>query len=301
MGNGETASSPRDRNNENMKDTRSFPLYKYILPVGLLAAFAAAYFPVWRGLVNAWSNSDEYSHGFFILPVCLYILWRKKETLRNIPVRPSLWGLGLAIFSLLVYMFAHFAGIVTAASLSMVPLAAGVVIFFYGFLMLREVMFPLFILLFMIPVPSQIYSYLTIPLQLFVTKVSVWTASSLGIPIYREGNIIFLPEHTLQVVRACSGLRSMISLLTLGALFGYFTLKSNFLRTVLFFTAIPASILVNIVRVMLMVMAFYYMDWNLAKGTVHTLFGLFIFAFALVLVVITRGVLSLWDGSKAGE
>ena len=111
------------------------------------------------------------------------------------PVRPSLWGLGLVIFSLLLYLFAHLAEIVTVASFSMVLLLAGAVIYFYGFPMLKELLFPLFLLLFMIPIPAQIYSSLTIPLQLFVTNVSVWIGALLGIPVYREGNVIHLPDR----------------------------------------------------------------------------------------------------------
>ncbi len=143
------------------------------LTVVLFAFFVLAYFPVWKRLVLAWSSSDEYSHGFFIVPICIYILWRKKEILAEIPGRPSSWGLGLLIFSLLLYLLAHFAEIVTLASFPMVLLLAGIIIYLYGFLMLKQLLFPSFLLLFMIPIPAQIYSSLTIPLQLFVTKVSV--------------------------------------------------------------------------------------------------------------------------------
>ena len=233
----------------------------------------------------AWSGSDEYSHGFFIIPLCIYILWRKKEILAEIAVCPSLWGLGLVIFSLLLYLFAHLAEIVTVASFSMVLLIAGIIIYFYGFLMLKELIFPLFLLLFMIPIPAQIYSSLTVPLQLFVTKVSVWTGTLFGIPVYREGNVIHLPERTMQVVQACSGLRSMISLLTLSAILSYFTLKSNFLRTVLFVSGIPAAIIVNVIRVLLLVAAFYYLNYDLTSGPIHTIFGMTIFILALLLII----------------
>jgi exosortase len=119
-----------------------------------------------------------------------------------------------------------------------------------------------------------------------------------GLPVYREGNVIHLPDRTLQVVQACSGLRSMISLLTLSAIFGYLTLKSNLLRTILFFSGIPAAILVNIIRVVLMVVAFYYFNYNLTTGTTHTIFGIIIFALALIFIAITKRVLSLWDKSS---
>jgi exosortase len=235
----------------NSTTTNHSTLISTSLFATLFASFILAYFPVWRGLVLAWYSNDQYSHGFLIVPLCIYMLWRKKEKLAEIQIRPSQWGLALTIFSLLLYLFAHLAEITTVASFSMVLLLAGVIIYFYGFPMLKELLFPLFILLFMIPIPAQIYSKLTIPLQLFVSKASVWIGTNMGLPIYREGNVIHLPDQTLQVVQACSGLRSMMSLLALSAFFGYFTLKSNTLRIILFLCGIPAAILVNIIRVLL--------------------------------------------------
>jgi len=278
-------------------NSHSLTTKKLSLTAALAAGFIIAYFPVWKNLVTAWYNNDQYSHGFFILPVCLYILWQKKEILTKVPLSPSRWGMALVIFSLLIYLFAHFAEIVTIASLSLVLFLAGVVIYFYGFLMFKELFFPLFLLLFMIPVPSQIFSSLTIPLQIFVSKSSVFIGSFLCIPIYREGNVIHLPEQTLQVVQACSGLRSLISLLTLSVVFGYLTLKSNILRSILFISGIPIAIIVNVVRVLLMALAFYYFNYDLTKGTIHTVFGMIIFVFALIIVAIGKGVLSIWDKS----
>ena len=263
----------------------------------LIGSFVLAYFPVWKRLVMTWMSSDEYSHGFFIVPLCCYVIWRKKRILAKTVFSPSSWGLALIIFSLSIYIVAHLAEIMTIASFSMILLLAGVIIYFYGFLMLKELLFPLFFLLFMIPIPAQIYSSLTIPLQLFVTKVSVWIGAFLDIPIYREGNVIHLPDRTMQVVQACSGLRSMISLLMLGAIFGYLTLKSNMLRFALFLSGIPAAIFVNIIRVSLMVFAFYFFNYDLTKDSVHTVFGIIIFFIALSIIVLTKGVLSIWDKS----
>ena len=106
-------------------------------------------------------------------------------------------------------------------------------------------------------------------------------------------------SRTMQVVQACSGLRSMISLLTLSAIFGYFTLKSNFLRMILFFSGIPAAIVVNVIRVLLLVTAFYYLNFDLASGPIHTLFGMTIFILALLLIITMKRVLSIWDRSTA--
>ena len=265
--------------------------------ISLFALFIVVFSPVWKGLVASWYTSDDYSHGFLIVPIAVYIAWQKRAALASVPVRGSWWGLGLLILSLVAYVIAHFAGIVTVASFSMVPAIAGTVLFLFGPGYLRKLLFQIALLLFMIPVPAQVYSTLTVPLQLFVSQVSTWIGALLGISIYREGNVIHLSDRTLQVVQACSGLRSMISLLTLGAVFGYFTLRSNLLRFCLFLSAIPAAIFVNIVRVTVMIMAFHYFQIDLTVGSTHTVFGILIFFLAFAFIIATKGVLSHWDRS----
>lgn len=263
----------------------------------LVVSFIISYSPVWKDLVTQWYNSDDYSHGFFILPICLYILYQKKTTLARTFIKPSIWGLLIAISSLTLYLFANYAEIKSIASFSMIPLLAGVIIYLFGFLVLKELLYILFLLCFMIPIPLQIYSSLTIPLQLLVSKASVGLALNLGIPIYREGNVIHLPQQTLEVVRACSGIRSLVSLLTLCSILGYFTLKSNFLRTILFFSGIPSAIFVNIIRVLLIIIAFHYLDFDLTQGNIHTIFGILIFILALILISLTKEALKFWDRS----
>jgi len=261
----------------------------------LIAFFFVAYLPVWKGLILTWSSHDEYSHGFFIVPISLFILWRKREKLAKTPIDPSSLGLALVIFSSVLYLFGQFAEIVTVSSFSMVLLIVGIVIYFYGLSMLKELAFPLFFLMFMIPIPSQVYSTLTIPLQLFVSETSARIAVHIGVPLYREGNIIHIPDLTLQVVQACSGLRSMASLLALSAILAYLTLQSNLLRAILFLSGIPSAIIVNVFRVLLQIIAFHYINFDLTAGTVHIVFGITIFLFSLIIIVATRGILSHWD------
>ena len=269
--------------------------YNIPLLTGLLASFLFTYYPTLLSLIQTWSSSDDYSHGFFIIPVSIYLLWTKRDELTETPVRPSNWGGILIVASLLLYILARLAGIATLASLSIVPLVFGIVIYLFGFSVFKKCLFPVAFLIFMVPVPSQIYSSLTNPLQLIVSKSSVWGASLLTIPLLREGNIIHLPDRTLQVVQACSGLRSLMMLLTLSALFGYLTLKSNFLRAILFITGVPAAIMVNIFRVFLMIIAFHYFNYDLTADTVHTVFGLVIFILALAIIAATKWTLSIWD------
>lgn len=267
----------------------------------LLGVFVFAYFPAWKSLILAWSRSDDYSHGFFIIPISLYIVWQKRDIISKIDPLPSNWGIGIIFLSLALYIFSYFAEITTLVSFSILPFVSGIVIYLYGFSVFNTLIFPIFFLVFMIPVPEQIYASLTIPLQLLVSQVSVFIATIIGMPIYRDGNVIHLPEQTLQVVQACSGLRSLMSLLTLSVVYGYFTLNSIVLRSTLFAFAVPVAIFVNIIRVFSMIIGFHYLNYDLTEGTVHTGFGMAIFFLALAITILIGKILSKWDNSAIPE
>jgi exosortase len=257
-----------------------------------------AYYPAWQNLVGAWASSDDYSHGFLIIPVCAYIAWLKRSTLNTIEAPGSPVGLVCVFAALLLYVVGRFGEIATLSSLSIIVAIGGAVLYLRGRAFLREVSFPLFLMLFMIPVPAQIYSAVTIPLQLFVSKVSAAIAGFMGIPVFLQGNVIFLPDRTLEVVQACSGLRSIMALLTLAAVFGYFTLQSNVLRAVLLIGAVPTALLVNTIRVLMLILSEYLFRVDLSKGAPHTLTGMAVFASALLMIALLKRGLSIWDRSN---
>lgn len=258
-------------------------------------ALILVYLPIWASLLKVWSTSDDYSHGFLMVPVALYILWQKREKLMQLDPHPSIWGLVLLVISLMFYIMGYFAEIKTLAYLSMILSWAAAILYFYGVQALKESAIALLILVFMIPIPEQIYTSLTIPLQLFVSQISVWISMVFGLPIFREGNVIQLPEHTLEVVQACSGIRSLMSLLALCLIISYLFLRSNYLRFILFLSGIPFAILINILRVLLIIIAFYFFDYDITMGTVHTILGVVFFALSICLVFFLTKVLSFWD------
>lgn len=265
----------------------------------LAGSFVAAFYPVWKELVQTWLNSEDYSHGFFIIPICFYFIWQKKEIFKEVSRNNSQKGIIWVALSLFVYLAVYFGEILTLASLSMLVVLAGAVVYLWNFVVLKRLAFIFLLMLFMIPVPEQIYSAMTIHLQLFVTKISVAIATHLGVPIYQEGNVINIPNQTLQVVKACSGIRSLMTLLTLSAVLGYVTLKSNFLRGLLLISALPTAIIVNVVRVLIMVVVFYYFNYDLADEKVHNLYGLFIFFLSLGLLLVVNKILARMDRSMA--
>ena len=272
------------RVNAQLLSSRSQKIIPTWQAIAVLVLFVIAYFPVWKSLLGTWSNSEDYSHAFLIMPISLYLVWGKKERLREIPVSVSKAGLVLLFFSLLLYLLAFFGKITTVASFSLVVTMVALVWSLFGLEVVKVLLFPLFFLLLMVPIPSQIYSASTIPLQLFVSKASTFIAMALDIPVFREGNVLHLPERTLQVVEACSGLRSIISLFTLSVVFGYISLRSNVNRALLAVAALPVAIFINIVRVLAMLIAFYCFNVDLTSGSLHTYFGLVIFIIALILL-----------------
>lgn len=268
----------------------------------LTAGFFIVFYPVLLQLVSLWMNSDDNSYGAFVIPISAYIIWLKKETLQKLPVKPSNWGLPWVVLSILMYSIANYADILTLKPFTMVLTLSGMVLYLFGVSIFKELIFPLFFLFFLVPVPTQIYSALTIPLQLLVTRVSVFAASILDISVLREGNIIHLPNKSFQVVQACSGLRSLVSIITLSTVFGYLTLRMNVLRSILCLSAIPVAVFVNILRVFLMVILFHYLHIDLAENdTVHSLYGALIFILALILIVIIKRILSYWDTTATNE
>jgi exosortase A len=274
-------------------------MLQILLGAGLGISLILAYFPVFKSLVAVWYNTEEYSHGFLVLPISMVMLWRKRDVLSATNRAPSGWGAGLIVLSLLVYIFAFYAEITTISSFSMIPLLAGIVLYLYGAEMLKHVAFPLIFLIFMIPVPAQIFAQLTIPLQLFVSKASALIAASLGIPLLREGNVIHLPQQTLQVVKACSGLMSMISLWMLSAVIGHFALSSNTLRGILFLLSTPIAVLVNIIRVLLLIVFFYHLGIDLTRVSLHMLYGVAIFGLSIISVFLMTGLMAKWDTSPS--
>lgn len=259
----------------------NFSSWQIMLYVILLASLIVAYLPVLKNLFSVWMDSDEYSHGFFIIPISMYMVWRQRESIGKIEPMTSWTGLFALFATLFIYLLSSLIRITTISSVTLPLCIAAIILFLYGTKMLRAVFFPVFFLLLMIPVPEQIYSAVTIQLQLLVSKLSVEIASTGGIPIYREGNIIHLPNRTLQVVQACSGIRSLITLLTLCLVIGYFGFKSNILRAVIAIGAIPIAVLVNIFRVLLMIVVFHYLQFDLTEDPIHTYLGLLVFALSL--------------------
>jgi exosortase len=258
----------------------------------LIAAFLIPYLPILIDLVSDWYNDPNYGHGFLIIPVSAWLIWRKRAVLKTIPLETGKWGLPITIASLVLFILGTAGAEFFTTRVSMVGLLFGMTLYLAGPRFLREIWFAFFFLLFMIPVPYIIYYSLTFPLQLLGSKIAAGVLGVIGIPHLRQGNIIHLPDnYSLEVAEACSGLRSLVTLLALGALLSYLTLKTKWKALTLFFATIPIAIAANIFRITITAIGAYGISRKIAEDFLHELSGTIVFMFSLVCLLILSSIL----------
>lgn len=258
-----------------------------VAAVLVAGAILVTYWSVINGLVAAWSTDDNYSHGFFIVPLAAYFAWERKHRLAQMPVRPSAAGLVVVIGSLFMLVAGMLGAELFLSRVSLLGVIAGAILFLYGWQRLRVLLFPLAFMLLMIPLPALIFNKIAFPLQLVASHVGEYGISAANIPILREGNVLILANATLEVAEACSGIRSLVSLFTLGIVFGYFADSRAWVRTVIALSAIPVAILANGLRVASAGWAAHYMGQAGVEGLFHEFSGwvVFIVAFLMMLAL----------------
>ena len=244
----------------------------------------AAYAPILRALIYAWIHNEDMGHGFFVPLVAGYIVWQRREELLALKPEPSWWGLSAVFAGGFLLILATLGAEVFLARLSFVVTLAGIVWMLGGHPFLKKLAFPLFLLLFMMPIPSVIYTRLTFKLQLFASKVAEGAFTVFAIPVAREGNVIELSSGRLDVVEACSGIRSLLSLTFLALVYGYFFERRNWVRIVLFISTVPIAIMANAGRVTLTGLASLINPaWT--EGAIHEAMGMVTFFLALLMLI----------------
>lgn len=248
------------------------------------ASFFFVYLKTIQHLVHDWSNDPNYSHGFLIPLISAYMIWMKKYELTAVGKPFGHWGLGIIIAGVLLNILGNVGAELFIMRFSMLVTIWGAVWYLMGAQSGKIILIPLVYLLFMIPIPAIIWNKLAFPLQLMAAKLTAVVVQGIGIPIYREGNILNLANTSLEVVDACSGLRSLTSLLALSAAFAYISQLNNRSRWILFFSAIPIAIIVNIVRLTVTAVMAKYWGAEAAHGFLHDMSGMVIFTLALALL-----------------
>lgn len=261
------------------------PPASFWIPVAWIAGIMiASFYPMLERLVSQWMNDDDMGHGFFVPAVAAYIAWQRKDDILAVQPSRSYLGLAVMFFAAFQYVLGTIAAELFLMRTSIIFSIAGAVLFAGGKQMFKLLAFPIFLLFFMVPIPTVIYTQITFPLQIFASVVAEKSLLLLGIPVLRDGNVLELAEHKLSVVEACSGIRSLLSLTFLSLVYGFFFDSRGWMRALLLVATVPIAIAANAFRVsMTGVLYEYKSEW--AEGFFHTAEGWVIFMFALSMLL----------------
>ena len=254
----------------------------------LTGSFVLLYWQVIAKLVHDWGINENYSHGYLIPPLAAYLVWERRHVLMSAAPSRSWFGLVAIAGSVVLLLVGLLGAELFISRIAMLGALVGAILFILGWRHLKMLVFPLGILLLMIPLPAIIFNQIVFPLQLVASQAGESAIAAAGIPVLREGNVIFLANTTLEVAEACSGIRSLVSLLTLAIVFGYFTDPRPGVRTAIALSAVPVAIVANAVRVAGTGIAAHYYGSSAAEGFFHSFSGwiVFIAAFAMLFAII---------------
>lgn len=261
----------------------------------LLVALAAVYWPVVIPMVKQWGSDPNYSHGYLVPLIAAYMAWMRKDDLLNSSPQPSLTGLLLFAFGLVMLLIGFLGTEYFTMRSSLVVVVAGSILYLLGWEVFKILLAPLCYLLLMVPIPYIIYDAAAFPLKLLVTEVSVLSMKALGIVVWQEGNILMFPNITLEVADACSGLRSIISLLALGAAYAFVLHHKARDRVILILSTLPIAVFTNCLRVIATGILAQYFGSAAAEGFFHEFAGLFVFGAAVVMFVALGACLKRWS------
>ena len=259
---------------------------------------AAAYYQVLCKLVTDWWQIPDFSHGFLVPLFAAYLVWEKRKALLATRIAPAWSGIAVMALGLVVLLLGVYGSELFLSRVSLLILLAGLVALFGGWQLLKELRFALLVLLLAIPLPAIIFNQITFPLQILASKLASGLLPLFGVPVLREGNVIELPLIRLEVAEACSGIRSLMSLVTLSVFYGYFMEKSVWRRILLVLTSIPIAIAANAVRILGTGLCVQYWDPDKAMGFFHEFSGWVIFLVSLACLYLAHRTMCLFPSKR---
>lgn len=253
------------------------------------------YAPVLSRLVGQWQSDPNFSHGFFVPLFALFVLWQTRHRIAAVPAEPSWTGALMLVCGLILLVLGTLGAELFLSRASFLIVIAGIVVLMWGWKVFQAMLFPWAFLILMIPIPAIIFNQVTFPLQIFASKIAGWSLPLMGVPVLREGNVIQLPVMTLEVAEACSGIRSLLSLVTLSIIYGYLVTDSNRMRILLAVSAIPIAVAANSLRIVGTGLLVQYWDPAKAEGFFHGFSGWLIFVVSLGMLFLLHKVLEkIW-------
>ncbi len=257
--------------------------------IGLVALYVPTFVELGRGL---WTQ-DDHMHGPIVLAVLIWVFWQKRALLVMADDRPwTFSGAACLVFGLLLYIVGRSQDIIMFEVGSLVPVLAGVLLAMRGAATVRQFIFPLFFIVFLLPLPGFLVDALTAPLKQNVSALAESFLYQAGYPIARTGVVLLVGPYQLLVADACSGLNSLISMSAMGLLYIYLMGHRNFARNaILAASLLPIAFAANVVRVIVLVLVTYNFGDEAGQGFIHDFSGVFLFVIGLVLLFTIDGLL----------
>jgi len=277
------------------QDTRSHieVLVKFVVCLGLALL---AYIPTINWMIGRWGGKESYySHGFLVPLIAIFIIWQKRTDLAKTKIASEILGLWIVAACLVVHVVCAALRVYFVSGFTLITVIYGLVLFFFGRGMVYKLTFPILFLFTMVPLPLAVIGALTVKLKLLATQLSVFVLNHIGFRCIQDGSFIRMPASFIEVAAPCSGLRSIISLLTLGLLFAYFSKTSFLKKSILFLSSIPIAIATNVMRIMLVAIVNDLYGGKVAMGFFHDFTGYLVFVVAFVLLY---GVMQLLVGRE---
>lgn len=250
----------------------------------LIAALAVLYARVLTNLLAQWWRDPNYSYGFVVPFLSVWMLWNRRERIRQHSLAPSWWGLLVVLGAMGLLVLGTLGAENFLSRTSLLFALAGIAMCFCGWSFFRLTFSPWAALFLMIPLPVIIYNRIALPLQFLASRFGTTLLDLTGVPVLREGNIIRLPTLSLEVAEACSGMRSLMALITISVVYAYLFEKRTWRRVALVLSAIPIAVVTNGFRIMGSGLLGQYWSPEKAEGFFHEFSGLLIFCMSCILL-----------------
>jgi exosortase A len=246
----------------------------------LLIFILGVFYQTTSSMVSTWIQSETYTHGFLILPIVIWLIWRKRSVLSTYPPRPSYPALIPLFLAGLLWMLGHLVDVLVVQQLALVAMLVFSFLVVMGVKLFRALLFPLAFLFFAVPMGEGLIP----PMMEYTATATVFLVKLTGIPVYRDGMFISLPSGDWSVVEACSGVRYLISSVTLGCLFAYINYNGYKKRLAFIVVSMIVPIIANGLRAFMIVMLGHFSGMTLAVGVDHLIYGWVFFGLVMLIL-----------------
>lgn len=256
------------------------------------------YVPHLASMAKNWWTDPNYSHGFLVPIVSGWLVWRGRQALLALPQRACAWGLLVVAAGLVMLLVGQLAQEFFLRRISLLPVLWGLLLTYWGWAWARRLFFPVAYLVLMVPLPYVVYDSVAFPLRLVAARLAGWGLRLIGYPVLVEGNVIHLPSVVMDVVDACSGIRSLISLLAVGVILAHLMLGGRWRQVLLVALVPPVAMLANALRVLVTGVLAERLGDAVIKGATHDFVGWLVFMAGFMMLL---GITSLLRGHPPGE